>query len=122
MENTKEAYAEYVMDGVDFLTNLQIANLEKKIEVIISEPLTPLEQAIISANEKNKFVSQISGSFRKFVEQCVVGNIVVVYEANPKIHMDDAIKIAFTHGLISDFFAVEDLEKAVRKTLPKRGW
>lgn len=122
MEHTKEAYAEYVMDGVDCLVNLQLAKLENNIEVKFIKPLSPLENAILSANAKTKFVNHISGSFRQYVEQCIVNNIVVIYASNPSIHMDDAIKIAFTYGVIAEFFPIEDLERAARKAIPSRGW
>ena len=110
-DRTKAEFELWVENGVKLLSKIEI---REKTKIIIHEDLS--NEAIPSAKIK-EITSEFTDLYCKRIQNIITNNLELVYAVVPDIAPENAIKIAFTTGLINNRFSEIDLQLAVMACL-----
>jgi len=117
-DRTKAEFELWVENGVKLLSKIEI---REKTEIIIHEDLS---DEIISPAKRKEITSEVTNNitnlYYRRIQNIITNNLELIYAVVPDIAPENAIKVAFTTGLINNRFSEIDLQLAVMACLKTR--
>ena len=110
-DRTRAEFELWIEEGVVYLSKIRLkerTNIYFEECQQLNDTSSDKKEAILSKVKKD-----ISHLYFKNISSIIINNLEIIYAANPGIIPEDAIKIAFTNGVIKDCYSEADLQLAL---------